>query len=121
MPPSIARARSTGPTRLATASSCARSTSWPLPVRRRCQSRGTRETETARVVRVGQPAPVARRERSREAAAALPEGDASATLDLEHLRAEVGENAGGERGRDLPREVEDADAVEGAHHTSPSG
>src|SRR5439155_24193376 len=81
----------------------------------------TGEIETAGVVQVDHHAPLAPHERSREAAAALTEVDASATLDLDHLRAEVGENARGDRARDHPREVEDADAVEGAHHTSPSG
>src|SRR5262249_30888188 len=37
-PPATARSRSTGPSRLATASCCARSIRTPVPVRRRCQS-----------------------------------------------------------------------------------
>ena len=79
-----------------------------------------RELEAARAIDVEHDAPLAAHERSREPAAAVAEIHGVASLDLDHVGAEVGEDAGGDRPGDHPREVEDADACERQHQTIPS-
>jgi len=77
-----------------------------------------REVQAARIVQVEQDAPLAAHERAREAAAAVAEVEAPAALDLDHVGAQVGEDAGRHRPGDHPGEVEDANAVERAHQGS---
>jgi hypothetical protein len=78
-----------------------------------------REVEPARVVEVQDDAPLAAHQRAGEAAATVAEVEAAPPLDLDDVRAEVGEDAGRDRTRDDPGEVEDARAVERpGHYTS---
>src|SRR6184192_3107380 len=77
------------------------------------------ESEAAGAVQVEHDAPLAAHKRAGEAAAPVAEVGRAAPFHLDHVGAEIGEDAGRDRAGHHPGEVEHPDAVERAHQTIP--